>query len=164
MLVTLGAQTPPPEDLSAAVRISELTTSHNSFPDDCGMRLQRLYIAEDLQMLIQVQFSRQLTDDESHEVQWEVTGGAAEPASGDFADLPNPASITTLVKAPSSDNEVVMRLTYDGTDLVDPLPIRVVTDADYNAAYAALNGYVNRTARGGSELPLTSDLLARFLG
>jgi len=162
-----AAQTPPlPDDLSAVVRISEVSTSHNAYPDDCDMRLQRLYIAEDLQLSIQVQFSRALTDEESQLVQWQVTNGAAEPASGDFVGQSNPASITTTVTAAAArgSDEPTVRITYAGADLAPPSPMRVVSNAEYDAAYAALTGYLDRRDRTANRLPLTADLLARFLG
>jgi hypothetical protein len=121
------------------------------------MRLQRLYIAEGLELSIEVQFNRDLSDTESQLVQWEVSGGAARPASGDFTDQPNPALITTTVRGA---NEADVRVTYQGVDLTPPLPIRIITDAEYDAAYAVLTRYTARDSR----LPLTLDLLSRFLG
>jgi len=80
-------QSGPPPDLTAEVRVYETTTTHNSFPDYCDQRLQQLYIAEDLDMAIEVQFSRALTDEESLLVQWEVDTGDAQPVTGDFEPL-----------------------------------------------------------------------------
>src|SRR5262245_20308643 len=85
------------EPLSAVVRIYETTTSHSSFPDECDGRLDRLYIAEDLEMGIAVQFNRPPTEDEAPRLTWEVSNGAAEPGAGDFVGQPNPALITTTM-------------------------------------------------------------------
>jgi hypothetical protein len=155
-LAPVHAQAPP--DLSASARIFESSTAHNSFPDECDMRLQQLYIAEGLELSIEVQFSRALTDEESRLVQWSVSNGD----SGDFSGQPNPALITTTVTADSlgDDNEAQVRVTYQGVDLTPPLPMRIISDAEYNSAYRLLAGFTARD-RG---LPLTSDLLARFLG
>jgi hypothetical protein len=144
-------------DLSASVRIFESTTTHNSYPDECDMRLQQLYIAEGLELSIEVQFSRPLSDEESQQVQWQVSNGAAQPASGDFVGQPNPALITTTL---GGARQASVSVTFQGADLTPPLPVRIISDAEYDAAYAALTGYTARSTR----LPLTSDLLARFLG
>jgi hypothetical protein len=150
-------QAQTPGDLSASVRIFESTTTHNSFPDECDMRLQKLYIAEGLQLSISVEFDRALSDEESQQVRWEVSNGAAQPASGDFVGQPNPALITTML---GGARDATVRVTYQGADLTDPLPMRIIADTEYDAAYAVLTGYTTRSSR----LPLTSDLLARFLG
>ena len=57
------------------------------------MRLDRLYIAEGLELSIAVQFSRDLSDDEAKQVQWTVADdagvelrrlpGTAESGAGD---------------------------------------------------------------------------------
>jgi hypothetical protein len=146
-----------PADLTASMRIFESTTTHNSYPDECDMRLQKLYIAEGLELSIQVQFSRSLSDEESQQVRWEVTNGAAEPAGGDFTGQPNPALITAKL---GGARDAAVRVTYQGADLTDPLPMRIIADTEYDAAYAVLTSYTARSSR----LPLTADLLARFLG
>ncbi|HEY1296051.1 MAG TPA: hypothetical protein VGJ60_23480, partial [Chloroflexota bacterium] len=51
-------------DLTADLRVFESSTAHNSYPDDCDNRLDRLYIAEDLDVSIEVSFSRALSDEE----------------------------------------------------------------------------------------------------
>jgi hypothetical protein len=146
-----------PGDLTASVRIYESTTTHNSYPDECDMRLQKLYIAEGVELSIEVQFNRTLTDQESPLVRWEVASDATELASGDFVGQPNPALITTMV---GNARDAAVRVTYQGADLTGPLPMRIITDAEYDAAYAVLTSYTARSSR----LPLTADLLARFLG
>jgi hypothetical protein len=56
----------------------------------------------------------------------------------------------------------MVRIVYQGVDLVPPAPVRVVTDDEYATAQATLAGF---TAGGGDrQLPLTVDLLSRFLG
>jgi hypothetical protein len=154
-------------DLAADVRIYETTTAHNVFPDECDARLQRLYIAEGLQLAIAVQFSRDLSDAEAAQVSWSVSNGAAQPTSGDFSGQSNPALITTTtVGVPGrGPTEAVVRVTYQDVDLVPPLPLRVVSDAEFNAAYSVLSSFVNGSDRNETaQLPLTADLLARFLG
>src|SRR4051812_33606569 len=86
-----------PADLSAEVRIFESSTPHNAFPDECDARLDRLFIAEDLELSIQVTFSRDLSDDESHQVTWQLTGSSGVLAKGDFGGQPNPALVTTTL-------------------------------------------------------------------
>jgi hypothetical protein len=157
-----ASQPGPPPDLSAEVRVYEATTSHNSFPDACDQRLQRLYIAEDLDLAIEVQFSRALTDEESLQVRWEVDAGDAQPFSGDFAGQANPALISTPVSGAARDAQV--RVTYQGADLAPPAPLRVVTNTEYDAAVAGLAAFTDRGRRSSTRLPLTVDLLARFLG
>jgi hypothetical protein len=144
-------------DLTASVRIFESTTTHNSYPDECDMRLQKLYIAEGLEMSIEVQFNRALSDEESQQVGWQVSNGAAQPPSGDFVGQANPALITTVL---GGARDAAVRVTYQGADLTDPLPVRIIADEEYDTAYAVLRSYALRSSR----LPLTSDLLARFLG
>jgi len=151
-------QSGPPPDLSADVRIYETSTAHNQFPDGCDQRLDRLYIAEDLDLAIDVQFSRPLTDEESQQVQWEVDAGDGLPQSGTFEGQSNPALITTPVSGQARNATV--RVTYQGADLAPPLPMRVVTNAEYEDALARLTPVVEPS----ETLPLTRDLLARFLG
>jgi hypothetical protein len=145
-------------DLTAEARIYESTTAHNAYPDDCDMRLQRLYIAEDLELSIEVQFSRDLSDEESQAVEWELSDGGEVLASGDFGGLGNPALLTTTVTAGPSQ-ESTLRVMYQGIDLAPPAPLRVISHAEYDAAYAALSRVV-----GDNRFPLSADLLARFLG
>jgi hypothetical protein len=153
-------------DLTAEVRIFETTTTHNRFPDDCDQRLERLYIAEEVTLGIEVQFSRELSDDEARLVQWQVTNGAANPASGDFAGLPNPALIMTMVAAGerSANRLGDVRITYQGVDVATPAPLRVVSNQEYDAAFATLAAFTSFGNGSGDRLPLTADLLARFLG
>jgi hypothetical protein len=164
--VAMAGQTPAPADLTAEVRIFEPTTLYNAYPDACDGRLGRLYIAEDLELAIAVQFNRALSDTERAQVQWEVTNGAAVPSSGDFVEHANPTLITTRVTADSRGerDDVVVRVTYQGADLAPPLPLRVISDEEYSAAYGALAGFTAVGEGQRSQLPLTADLLARFLG
>ncbi len=145
-------------ELTADVRVHESTTAHNAYPDDCDMRLQRLYIAEDVELLIEVQFSRDLSNEENQAIQWELADGAEVLAAGDFAGLGNPALVTTTVTA-GPTRESTLRVTFQGIDLAPPAPLRVISNAEYDAAYAALS----RVA-GDNRFPLSADLLARFLG
>jgi hypothetical protein len=163
-LLATGARQVPP-DLTADVRIYESAITHNSYPDECDMRLQRLYVAEDSEVSIEVQFSRDLSDEESQAVQWEVSDGAAQPPSGDFSGQSNPALVTTTLTAPADSHtgESLVHVTYEGVDLVPPLPVRVISNAEYDAAYSLLTVSPDR-ADSADRLPLTSDLLARFLG
>jgi len=158
--------TAQPADLTADLRVYETTNVHNAFPDDCDQRLPRLYIAEDLELAIEVQFSRDLSAEEASLVRWEVSDGAALLGSGDFAGQPNPALVSTTVTADPGRgaNEATLRVTYQGVDLAAPAPLRVVSNAEYEAAYASLAGVTDRSADSTTRLPLTWDLLARFLG
>jgi hypothetical protein len=161
----VAAQPAPPPDLTAELRVHETTNAHNAYPDECDQRLQSLYIAEDLELAIEVQFSRELSDEEASDVQWEVSDGAA-PASGNFAGQGNPARVSTTVAADPGRGatEATVRVTYQGVDLAAPAPLRVVSDAEYEAAYASLAAVTDRSADSTTRLPLTWDLLARFLG
>lgn len=160
---TVRAQSDEP--LSAEIRISESSTAHNAYPDDCDGRLDRLFVADGLDLAIQVQFNRELTDAESEQVQWLVSD-AASPNSGDFVGQPNPALITTTLAAgeQARDVEATVHVVYQGTDIATPAPMRVVTDREYDAAYASLAGYTAVGGRPRGQLPLTTDLLSRFLG
>ena len=64
------------------------------------MRLDRLYIAEGLELSIAVQFSRDLSDDEAKQVQWTVADDAGVWSSGDFQGQSNPALVTTRLSVP----------------------------------------------------------------
>jgi hypothetical protein len=161
-LLFANQSAPPQPDLSAQVLVYETTTSHNSFPDFCDQRLPSLYIAQDLEMAIEVQFSRALTDQESQQVQWEVDAGDAQPVTGNFADQANPALITTPVTGAARTAQV--RVTFQGADLAPPAPVRVITNAEFDAAAAGLDAFTDRSERASTRLPLTVDLLARFLG
>jgi hypothetical protein len=153
-------------DLAADLRIFESSTAHNSYPDDCDMRLDRLYIAEDLDLSLEVQFSRDLSDDESSQVQWLVGNDDAVWARGDFTGQPNPALITTTLSPPRAGDrtQAMVHLMYQGSDIAAPAPLRLITNDEYDAARAALAGFTAVGGRPRSELPLTVDLLARFLG
>ena len=88
-------------------------------------------------MTIAVQFNRDLSDAEREQVQWEVTNGAAVPSSGDFVEHANPTRITTSVTADRRSergDDTVVRVTYQGADLAQPLPLRVISNAEYDAA------------------------------
>jgi hypothetical protein len=153
-----------PADLTADLRVFESTTAHNSYPDDCDMRLDRLYIAEDLDVSIEVVFSRALSDAESQQVQWSISNDDAVWSSGDFDGQGNPALVTTTVSPTRAGDrkQAMVRVTYQDSDVAPPVPLRVVTDDEYAAAQATLASF---TAVGGQrQLPLTVDLLARFLG
>jgi hypothetical protein len=155
--------------LSASARIYETTTLHNSFPDGCDSRLQRLYIAEGLQLAIEVQFNRALSDQESQQVQWSISNGAGQPDSGDFVGQANPALVTaTVTPADLGDDgevgEALVSVTFQGADLVTPMPVRVISDAEYSSAYAVLSRFTSSSRGANGRLPLTSDLLSRFLG
>ncbi|HEY2593379.1 MAG TPA: hypothetical protein VGK33_05730, partial [Chloroflexota bacterium] len=156
-----AAQTP---DLSADLRIFESTTAHNSYPDGCDMRLDRLYIAEGLDLCIEVQFSRPLSDDESQQVQWSISNDDAEWSSGDFEGQPNPGLVTTTLSPAriGDPTQAAVHILYQGTDLAPPAPLRVVTDDEYTSALTTLAGFTS--AGGQRSLPLTLDLLSRFLG
>ena len=164
-MTTLGAQASGTPPLSAEIRIFESTTPHNSYPDDCDMRLDRLFIAEDLDLAIQVQFNRPLTDDEAQQVQWSVSD-AATPSSGDFAEQPDPAVVTThlVTDEHGNDVEATVHVTLNGTDIATPAPLRVISDAEYARAHTTLASYTAVGGRPRSQLPLTADLLSRFLG
>jgi hypothetical protein len=151
--------------LSAEIRIFESTTAHNAYPDDCDGRLDRLFVAEGLDLTIQVQFNRELSEAESQQVHW-VVSDAASPDSGDFVGQPNPAAVTTALAAgeQAGDVEATVRVVYQGTDIATPAPMRVVTEGEYDAAYASLGRYTAVGGRPRGQLPLTTDLLARFLG
>ncbi|MBO0883991.1 MAG: hypothetical protein J2P17_27395, partial [Mycobacterium sp.] len=156
-----ATQTP---DLTADVRIFESTTTHNSYPDDCDLRLDRLYIAEDLELSIEVQFSRALSDEESQEVQWSISNDDAVWTSGDFAGQPNPAVVTTTLSPArvGDPTQAVVHILYLGTDIAPPAPLRLVTNDEYAAALTSLASFT--AVDGQRQLPLTVDLLTRFLG
>lgn len=153
-------------DLSADVRIYEMTNVHNAYPDQCGARLQRLYIAEGLQLAIAVQFNRPLSDAEARQIRWSISDGAARPSSGDFVGQPNPAQITTIATAGSDSRptEGMVRITYHDMDIVAPLPVRVISDAEFTSAFQVLSAFTERSSEDAGRLALTTDLLARFLG
>jgi hypothetical protein len=158
-----GAQTP---DLSADLRMYESTTAHNSFPDGCDMRLDRLYIAEDLELSIEVQFNRDLSDDERQQVQWLISNDDATWSSGDFSDQPNPALVTTTLSPPPDGDrtQAMVHIQFQGTDIAPPAPIRLVTNDEYSAALATLASITAAGSRPRGQVPLTVDLLSRFLG
>jgi hypothetical protein len=158
-----GAQTP---DLSADLRIYESTTTHNSFPDGCDMRLDRLYIAEDLDLSIAVQFNRDLSDDERPRVQWLISNDDATWISGDFSGQSNPALVTTTLSPPENGDrtQAMVHLQFQGADIAPPAPIRLITNEEYNAALATLASFTAAGGRPRAQLPLSVDLLSRFLG
>jgi hypothetical protein len=158
------AQTP---DLTAGLRIFESSTAQNSFPDDCDMRLDRLYVAEGLELSIGVQFSRDLSDDEAKQVQWRVADDAGTWSTGDFEGQPNPALVTTTLGVPIREGDrrdAMVHVLLQGVDIAPPAPMRVVTDQEYDAALATLANFTDVGSRPRGRLPLTVDLLARFLG
>jgi hypothetical protein len=161
-----GAAADESPPLSADVRIYEATTAHNSYPDGCDGRLERLYIAEDLELMLEVTFNRELTATEQRQVRWAVSGGAARPAGGDFVDLSNPARVSTTVTSTgrAEAQEATVRVTYQGADLTPPLPLRVISNAEYDAALKTLTDFTRLGGDTHTEFPLTMDLLARFLG
>src|SRR4029453_2066535 len=72
---------------------------------------------------------------------------------------------TTVTADPGRGaTEATVHVTYQGVDLAAPAPLRVVSNAEYEAAYASLAGVTDRSADSTTRLPLTWDLLARFLG
>ncbi len=160
---TRAAQTP---GLTADLRIFESTTAHNSFPDDCDMRLDRLYIAEDLELAIAVQFSRDLSDDETQQVQWLVSNDDATWSMGDFSGQSNPALVTTLLSPPRGGDrtQASVHIQYQGADIAPPTPLRLITNEEYDAAFATLTSFTAVGGRPRSQLPMTVDLLSRFLG
>jgi hypothetical protein len=128
------------------------------------MRLDRLYIAEELDLSIEVQFSRALSDDESQQVQWSISNDDAVWSTGDFEGQPNPALVTTTVSPAriGDPTQALVHILYQGADIASPAPLRVVTDDEYSTALTTLSGF---TSVGGQRsLPLTVDLLSRFLG
>jgi hypothetical protein len=128
------------------------------------MRLDRLYIAQGLDLCIEVQFSRPLSDDESQQVQWSISNDDAEWSSGDFEGQPNPGLVTTTLSPAriGDPTQAAVHILYQGTDLAPPAPLRVVTDDEYTSALTTLAGFTS--AGGQRSLPLTLDLLSRFLG
>src|SRR4051794_19959482 len=127
-----AVQTGPAPDLGADVHIYETTTAHNQFPDQCDQRLDRLYITEDVDLAIEVQFSRPLTDEEQGQVHWQVDAADGMLVSGSFEGQSNPALITTpLTGIP---REATVRVSDQGVDIAPPRPLRVVTNAEYDAA------------------------------
>jgi hypothetical protein len=158
------AQTP---DLTAELRIFESTTAYNGYPDDCDMRLDRLYIAEDLELSIGVQFSRDLSDSEAEQVEWTVADDAGTWSSGSFRGQPNPALVTTTLSLPIREGDrrdALVHVVHQGVDLVPPAPLRLVTNQEYDAALATLASFADAGSRPRGRLPLTVDLLSRFLG
>ena len=129
------------------------------------MRLDRLFVAADLDLAIQVQFNRPPTDAESQQVQWRISDAAA-PSSGDFRGQPNPAQVMThlVTDQRGNDVEATVHVTLDGVDIATPAPLRVISDAEYDRAHATLASYTAVGGRPRSQLPLTVDLLSRFLG
>ncbi len=160
-----AAQTPP---LTADLRVFDAATPHNSFPDGCDQRLDRLYMAEDLDLSISVQFNRDLSDDERQQVQWLLANDDATWRSGDFSGQPNPALITTPLSPPADTDgdrtQATVYIQFRGTDIATPAPIRVVTNEEYDAAFASLASFTAVGGRPRSQLPLSVDLLSRFLG
>jgi hypothetical protein len=166
LLAAPGVHAQSVEPLSAQIRLFDVATARNAYPDECGGRLDRLYIAEGLDLGIQVQFNHELSDAEQQQVQWTVSD-AASPSSGDFVGQPNPATVTTTLTTGDSDArdvEATVNVMYQGADIATPARMRVITDREYDAAYASLAGYAAVGGRPRSQLPLTTDLLARFLG
>jgi hypothetical protein len=166
-LAVPGSVTAQSPDLAADLRIFESTTAHNSYPDDCAGRLDRLYIAEDLGLSIQVQFNRDLTDDEMQQVQWSLSNDDGVWSTGDFMGQTNPALVTTTVAPPargSDPTQAMVHVMYEGVDIASPAPVRVVTNAEYDSALATLASFTAAGSRPRSQLPLTVDLLSRFLG
>ena len=153
-------------DLTADLRIFESSTAHNSYPDDCDMRLDRLYIAEDLDLSIEVQFSRDLSDDESQQVQWLIANDDEVWSLGDFSGQSNPALVTITLSPPRGDDrtQAMVHVMYQGSDIAAPAPLRLITNEEYDAALASLASFTAVGGRPRSQLPLTVDLLARFLG
>jgi hypothetical protein len=153
-------------DLTANLRIFESTTAHNSFPDDCDMRLDRLYIAEDLDLSIAVQFSRDLSDAELQQVQWFVSNDDATWSRGDFSGQSNPALMTTTLSPPrvGDRTQAMVHVQYQGADIAPPAPLRLVTNEEYDAAVATLKSFTAAGGRPRGRLPLSVDLLSRFLG
>jgi hypothetical protein len=160
---SIHAQAP---DLAADLRIFESTTAHNSYPDDCDMRLDRLYIAEDLELSLQVQFNRELTDEESRQVEWSLSNDDAVWSTGDFVGQPNPALVTTTVTPPPGGDptQATVHVTFQGVDIAPPAAVRVITNAEYESARTTLASFTAAGSRPRSQLPLTVDLLSRFLG
>ena len=158
------AQTP---DLTADLRIFESSTTHNAFPDNCDMRLDRLYIAEDLELSMAVQFSRELSDAEAAEVQWTVADDTGTWSAGDFQGQPNPALVTITLTVPIREGDrrdATVHVLLQGADIARPAPMRVVTNQEYAAALATLASFTDVGSRPRGQLPLTVDLLSRFLG
>jgi hypothetical protein len=151
-------------DLTADLRVFESSTAHNSYPDDCDNRLDRLYIAEDLDVSIEVSFSRALSDEESQEVQWSISNDDAVWSTGDFAGQPNPALVTTTLSATriGDPRQATVHITYQGADVAEAVPLRVIGNDEYATAQATLSGFT--TPDRQRQLPLTVDLLSRFLG
>jgi hypothetical protein len=58
----------------------------------------------------------------------------------------------------------MVHVLYQGADLAPPAPLRVITDDEYAAAQATLASITAVGGRPRGELPLTVDLLSRFLG
>jgi hypothetical protein len=153
-------------DLTADLRIFEASTTHNSYPDGCDMRLDRLYMAEDLGLSIAVQFNRDLSDDERQQVEWSISNDDATWSSDDFSGQPNPALFTTTLSPPADGDrtQAMVHIQFQGVDITPPAPIRLVTNDEYNAALATLASFTAVGGRPGGQLPLSVDLLARFLG
>ena len=131
------------------------------------MRLDRLYIAEGLELSLAVQFSRDLSDDEAKQVQWTVVDDAGVWSSGDFQGQPNPALVTTRLSLPIREGDrrdATVHVLNQGVDIAPAAPMRVVTNHEYDAALATLASFTDVGSRPRGQLPLTVDLLSRFLG
>ena len=131
------------------------------------MRLDRLYIAEGLELSIAVQFSRDLSDDEAKQVQWTVADNAGVWSSGDFQGQSNPALVTTRLSVPIREGDrrdATVHVVSQGVDIAPAAPMRVVTNQEYDAALATLASFTDVGSRPRGQLPLTVDLLSRFLG
>jgi hypothetical protein len=85
---------------------------------------------------------------------------------GDFTDQPNPALVTITLSPPRGGDrtQAMVHVMYQGAEIAAPAPLRLITNDEYDAARASLASFTAVGSRPRGELPLTVDLLARFLG